>query len=136
MQKSTINEDLVTRLGEYGTKCPYCQKDIFVPQYRANPITLEEMQKRAQASIRKVAVKVALDTKEISEGCQNCRNNPKAKPPYAKMKTLHVDNDTFNLLGDSAKKHGYLSTGCAACMTTQRLMKALKKEAVSPVTSA
>jgi hypothetical protein len=136
MQKSIINKDLVTRLGEYGTKCPYCQKDIFVPEYRANPITLEEMQKRARASIRKVAVKVALDREKVLEGCRNCRNNPEAKPPYAKMKTLHIDNGTFKSLGDVTKKHGYPSIGCAACMATERLMKAQKKEVVSPVTSA
>jgi hypothetical protein len=41
------------RFGEYASECPYCHKEIFIPEYRVNPITLEEMRKRTQEKIKR-----------------------------------------------------------------------------------
>jgi len=46
-----MNEPIIT-IGYYGAKCPYCDKDIFVPQYRAVPITLEDFQEQTARQVK------------------------------------------------------------------------------------
>ena len=46
-------------LGYHGTRCPYCKKEIYIPDYRQNPVTLEENQRFAHKIIREMKKKKA-----------------------------------------------------------------------------
>lgn len=45
-------KETIVIIGYYGTKCPYCNKDIQVPQYRAVPITLEDFREQTQLQVK------------------------------------------------------------------------------------
>ena len=38
----------VELLGYHASKCPHCGQEIVIPEYRQNPVTLEEMQRETQ----------------------------------------------------------------------------------------
>lgn len=46
------NHEQLLRLGEYITRCPYCGKDIAIPEYRAVPITLEDIREQTQLQVK------------------------------------------------------------------------------------
>lgn len=50
----------VAFLGYHGATCPHCQKQIFIPEYRQQPVTLEELQRRTKEDVenmKKIKVK-------------------------------------------------------------------------------
>ena len=59
------------------------------------------------------------------EGCEHCRHNPKAKPPYAKMKHIRYDKETIRLF----KKHGEgkgMNINCFVCKGLRSLMEEMQ----------
>jgi len=45
---------LMQRLSEYVTRCPYCGKEILIPTYRADPITLEEHREQFREELKRI----------------------------------------------------------------------------------
>jgi len=42
----------VVFLGHFVVRCPYCNHEIGIPQYRQQPVTLEEMRRQTRALIK------------------------------------------------------------------------------------
>jgi hypothetical protein len=55
--------------------------------------------------------------------CSDCRLNPDAKPPYAKMTRIPLTNLTHQLLEKEAKREK-TTVECLACKAVLRVLKA------------
>jgi hypothetical protein len=54
--------------------------------------------------------------------CSDCRLNPEAKPPYAKMKRIRFTDLTTRLLEKAAKKEN-MKPECFVCEALLRIVK-------------
>lgn len=43
--------------GHYIVKCPYCNREIGIPQYRSQPVTLEDVQRQTRLEIKSLKPK-------------------------------------------------------------------------------
>jgi hypothetical protein len=59
---------------------------------------------------------------EYDEGCQNCRNNPKAKKPYASMKRFRMTNLTETAAYKLAQENK-VELGCVLCHVVRAFVK-------------
>jgi len=44
----------VELLDYHASKCPHCGREIFVPEYRQTPVTLEEMRRETRAYMKRI----------------------------------------------------------------------------------